>query len=163
LENGTIPKLFWLCFSDCRLNAEEDWIAGDFAFTSNSSDFMPSVEGFAHNVQLDRNGLPAIELPKVPNASGSTAPRGRGAPAKWDWEGALLNLAAVAFYDSDGLFREDGREPNQSDIAQRLSAWFIGTTRDAPADSQLRAYVKRFQQELNALKLPAADKSKPAG
>lgn len=162
LERGIIPKLFWLSFVDCRLNAEEDWTAGDFAFSSNTHDFMPSVEGFAHGVRLDRNGLPAINSPTTIPDAGSIAPRGRGAPSKWDWEGALLHLAAVAFYDSDGLFREDGGDPNQSDIAQRLSDWFFGTTGNTPADSQLRNYGKRFQQELNALKLAAANKSKPA-
>jgi hypothetical protein len=76
-----------------------------------------------------------------------------GAPRKWDWDGALVHLAVLAHNNPDGLFRDDGGDPNQSDIARHLRAWFIEACDDAPESSQLRDYGRRFVTELNAMKL----------
>lgn len=76
-----------------------------------------------------------------------------GAPRKWDWDGALLHLAALAHHGDSGLFRADGGDPNQSDIARYLQAWFLQTCDRSPEDSQLRKFGARFVEELNALKL----------
>ena len=84
-----------------------------------------------------------------------------GAPRKWDWDGAFLHLAALAHHGVNGLFRDDGGDPNQSDIARHLQAWFIDTCGNAPENSQLRDYGKRFVTELNALKLRDANNSTP--
>jgi len=84
-----------------------------------------------------------------------------GAPRKWDWDGALVHLAALAHFGTDGLLRSDGGQPNQSDIARHLQGWFTDTAKDAPEFSQLRAYGKRFIMELNALKLKAAKNLEP--
>lgn len=81
------------------------------------------------------------------------APNKGGAPRKWDWDGAILHLAALAHHGANGLFRQDGGDPNQSDIARHLQAWFIDTCKNSPENSQLREYGKRFVTELNALKL----------
>lgn len=86
-----------------------------------------------------------------------------GAPRKWDWDGAFLHLAALAHHGVNGLFRDDGGDPNQSDIARHLQAWFIDTCGNSPENSQLRDYGKRFVTELNALKLRDANNSKPGG
>ena len=93
----------------------------------------------------------------------ATAPNKGGAPRKWDWDGALLHLAALAHHGANGLFRDDGSDPNQSDIARHLQAWFIDTCEKSPEDSQLREYGKRFVTELNALKLRDAKNLKPDG
>ncbi len=95
----------------------------------------------------DQDSLDSDPEPVVPASN-----RG-GAPRKWDWDGALLHLAALAHHGENGLFREDGSDPNQSDIARHLQAWFIDTCHNSPENSQLREYGKRFVTELNALKL----------
>ena len=63
----------------------------------------------------------------------------------------------MAHGSPDGLFRDHGRDPNQSDVARHLRAWFIDNCDDAPESSQLREYGKRFVTELNAIKLHAAN------
>lgn len=84
-----------------------------------------------------------------------------GAPRKWDWDGALLHLAAIAHGSPDGLLRDDGTDPNQSDIARHLQAWFINSRDEAPENSQLRDYGKRFIIELNAVRFGAANNLLP--
>jgi hypothetical protein len=106
---------------------------------------------------LDCEHVNSETEPAVPSAN-----RG-GAPRKWDWDGALLHLAALAHHGVNGLFRDDGSDPNQSDIARHLRAWFIDTCDNSPENSQLRDYGKRFVIELNALKLGDANNPKAAG
>ncbi len=83
--------------------------------------------------------------------------KGGGRPRTWDWDGALLYLAALAHHGQNGLFRPDGSDPNQTNIAAHLRDWFIATAKNSPEDSQLRRYGKRFQTELNALKMRDAN------
>lgn len=55
--------------------------------------------------QVDGAGLESDAEPVA------TAPNKGGAPRKWDWDGALLHLAALAHHGANGLFREDGSDP----------------------------------------------------
>lgn len=91
------------------------------------------------------------------------APKKGGAPRKWDWDGAMLHLVALAHHGANGLFRPDGSDPNQSDIARHLRAWFLDTCGNSPEDSQLRGYGKRFVIELNALELRDANNPQTSG
>ncbi|MEO9834883.1 MAG: hypothetical protein ABJL57_11990 [Hyphomonas sp.] len=86
-----------------------------------------------------------------------------GAPRKWDWDGAMLHLAALAHHEVDGLLCSDGRDPNQSDIAGILLSWFIDNGDKSPQNSQLRHYGKRFVSELNAIKMRDASNPKAKG
>ncbi|WP_225009530.1 hypothetical protein [Novosphingobium percolationis] len=148
----TIDPYFWRTLQRLRTVATVDWIAGDFAFDDDDAGYYAT--GSATGVKFDRSGLPAIDvLTSTPRASAG------GAPRKWDWDGALLHLAAIAHGSRDGLFRDDGKDPNQSDIARHLRAWFIDTQDNAPESSQLRDYGKRFVAELNAIKLQTANNS----
>ncbi len=151
----TIDANFWRTLQRLRSTAEIDWIAGDFSFEDNDAGVYAT--GFASGVKFDRSALPAIDrlTPKAATNPG-------GAPRKWDWDGALLHLAALAHSSPDGLFRDDGKDPNQSDIARHMRAWFIDTRGDAPENSQLRDYGKRFVAELNAVKLQAANNLPPS-
>lgn len=161
--SGTIPKRFWREFRHKDAERHADWIAGDFSF-SREDDNCIETDGFAHGVRFDLSGLPAIATNvqvdagiDAANTMAAGSPRRQGgAPRKWDWDGALLYLAALAHHGADGLHRKDGGEPNQSDIARHLQEWFIGTSGKAPEDSQLRDYGKRFVTELNTLKLQVA-------
>ncbi|WP_226017109.1 hypothetical protein [Novosphingobium sp. FKTRR1] len=149
-QDRAISPNFWRNLQRLRRSADIDWIAGDFSFEDNDAGVYAT--GSANSVKFDRSGLPAIDrLTSKPPSNPS------GAPRKWDWDGALLHLAALAHGSPDGLFRDDGKDPNQSDIARHLRAWFIDTHGDAPETSQLRDYGKRFMAELNAVKLQGAN------
>jgi len=141
-RHGTLQRL--------QTDAAIDWIAGDFSF--EDCDVGIYATGHAYGVKFDLSGLPALDL-----SFAKSLPNPGGAPRKWDWDGALLHLAALAHGSADGLFRDDGSDPNQSDIARHLQAWFVDTRDDAPESSQLRDYGKRFVTELNAVKLRAAN------
>lgn len=149
-QDRAIDPNFWRTLQRLWAIADVDWIAGDFSFADNDAGVYAT--GSASGVKFDRSGLPAIDRP----ASRPMSKPG-GAPRRWDWDGALLHLAAHAHGSSDGLFRDDGKDPNQSDIARHLRSWFIDTQNDAPENSQLRDYGKRFIAELNAVKLQAAN------
>lgn len=97
---------------------------------------------------------PSVVLMPDENAFGASK---GGAPRRWDWDGAMAYLAALAHYSPDGLIREDGTDPNSSDIAEHLLSWFVRTKGVEPSNSMLRKYGARFVAELNALKLGAAD------
>lgn len=149
-EDRTIDPNFWRTLQRLKSAANSDWIAGDFSFEDDDSGFF--VTGFASGVKFDRARLPAVEALK---AKPNTNPG--GSPRKWDWDGALLHLAALAHESPDGLLRNDGKDPNQSDIARFLRAWFIDCEDEAPENSQLRSYGKRFLAELNAIRLRTAN------
>lgn len=149
-QDRVIDPNFWRTLQRLQNDAAIDWIAGDFSFEDCDAGIYAT--GHAYGVKFDLSGLPALDL----SYSKSLSNPG-GAPRKWDWDGALLHLAALAHGSSDGLFRDDGRDPNQSDIARHLQAWFIDARDDAPECSQLRDYGKRFVAELNAVKLRAAN------
>jgi hypothetical protein len=155
-QDRAIDPNFWRTLQRVHAGAAIDWIAGDFSF--EDSDAGIYATGYASGVKFDRAGLPAVDRP-YPKAEGKAG----GAPRKWDWDGALLHLAAVAHGSPDGLFRDDARDPNQSDIARHLRAWFVDGFGDAPESSQLRDYGKRFVTELNAVKLAAANNLPPLG
>lgn len=161
-ETGTIPKQFWSEYVWAGMLAEADWTAGDFSY-EREVEGEPYYGGFAHGVEFFRSALPGLSDNAADSVHASlpetVSAKFGGAPRKWDWDGALLHLAARAHSDPNGLFRPDGSEPNQSDIADYLREWFIGITDDAPSGSQLRDYGKRFLIELNALKLKIADNS----
>ena len=152
----SISANFWRTLQRLQAVAAIDWIAGDFSF--DDTDASVYAIGSASGVKFDRLGLPALDL-----LTSKPAPNVGGAPRKWDWDGALLHLAALAHGSPDGLFRDDGKDPNQSDIARHLSAWFIDAHDDAPESSQLRDYGKRFIAELNAVKLQGANNFQPSG
>jgi len=152
--DGTIDPNFWRTLQRLRAGAHIDWIAGDFAF--EESDAGVYVTGSATGVRFDRAALPAIDV-----LSSKRAENPGGAPRKWDWDGALLHLAALAHRNPDGLFQKGGMEPKQSDIARYLQAWFIDRHDDSPESSQLRFYGNRFLTELNALKPQSANNLLP--
>lgn len=155
-QDRAIDPNFWRTLQRLKGGAAIDWIAGDFTF--EDSDAGIYATGHASGVKFDRFGLPALDRPYA-----KAEAKAGGAPRKWDWDTALLHLAAIAHGSPDGLFRDDGRDPNQSDIARHLRAWFVDTYGDAPESSQLRDYGKRFVTELNAVKLAAANNLPPSG
>lgn len=149
-EDRTISPNFWRTLRRLQNVAAFDWIAGDFSFEDCDAGIY--AIGHACGVKFDRFTLPALDLPDAKPAA-----KAGGAPRKWDWDGALLHLAALAHGSPNGLFRDDGGAPNQSDIARHLRAWFVDACDNSPEDSQLREYGRRFVTELNAVKLRTAN------
>ena len=146
----TISPNFWRTLQRLKALATLDWVAGDFLFEDDDAGIY--AQGHATDVKFDRGALPGLGLSAKKQSAGAG-----GAPRKWDWDGALLHLAALAHSSGDGLLRHDGSEPNQTDIADFLRAWFIETRGDSPESSQLRFYGKRFVTEMNAVKLRGAN------
>lgn len=164
LPEMTIPRSFWQNFRRLRRQATEDWIVGDFAFEEDLG-WPQEISGEVHGVEFDRNGLPLVadegDLLKDRNLPVAAKAKA-GAPRKWDWDGALLDLAARAHCSPDGLYRADGEQPNQSDIANRLERWFLDQRGEAPESSQLRKYGQRFDEQRNAILAHTANNVKAA-
>ncbi|WP_324262082.1 hypothetical protein U4960_02740 [Altererythrobacter sp. H2] len=154
-KSGIIPKDFWAYVRRFRMPEHQDWLSGDF--TVECLQDRQYVAGYAHAVRFERAGLPLVNEPSAISQAITATRGGPGAPRRWDWDGALAHLAALAHFSADGLHRADGTEPNQSDIARQLGDWFIGNGGECPENSQLRTYGKRVVQEINTLKLLAAN------
>lgn len=155
-KDRAIDPNFWRTLQRLWSVATIDWIAGDFSFEERDGDFCAT--GYASGVKFDRACLPALD-----RQDAKPIAKAGGAPRKWDWDGALLHLAVLAHHSPNGLFRDNGGDPNQSDIARHLRAWFVDSCDDAPESSQLRDYGKRFVTELNAMKLRGANNPSDPG
>lgn len=159
-EQGTLPRIFWHYVRIFRRAEHQDWLSGDFTVECYQDRHF--AMGHAYAVRFDRAGLPLVNEPLAPAQSGTSMGTNAGAPRKWDWDGALAYLAALSHCTADGLHRPDGNDPTQSDIAEHMEAWFIGSTGQSPATSLLREHAKRVVQEINALKLQTANNRKVA-
>ncbi|MBX9665920.1 hypothetical protein [Novosphingobium sp.] len=73
-----------------------------------------------------------------------------GAPTKYDWEGALVHLIAVA-NSRDGLHPQD--KVTASHLARLMGNWFSENSPDGehPADSLLRELGRRIVAEIERL------------
>ena len=111
----TIDPNFWRTLHRLKSVACIDWTAGDFAFEECDAGIFAT--GNASGVKFDRHGLPALDWPKAKPLC-----KVGGAPRKWEWDSALIHLAALSHGTANGLFRENGSDPNQSDIARHLQA-----------------------------------------
>jgi hypothetical protein len=67
--------------------------------------------------------------------------RGGGRPQKWDWAGAMMELAALEV--TCGIENKTGPE-----VQAHLRGWFIDTTGDAPSDSHLKDKIKAFRERM---------------
>ena len=96
-----------------------------------------------HGIHKGKNG-DLILVRDMPAAAPPVPAKGKGGrTAKWDWEGALVEIAK--------LERTDGIEnKSQADLVRHLGNWFSIHSPDgtAPADSEIRARVKRYQDSL---------------
>jgi len=156
--NGEVPADFWF-YASTSSGWGEEWVSGDFVIKED--DFAESpIYGSAFNVHFDADHLPG--LTQSPIAVSSLSPAiemndatVRGRPAKWDWDGAMAYLVALANYP-DGLDVLAEGELRQADIERALSEWFIGKTGNAPVTSQIRARASAIM-----LAIAEVDKSKP--
>ncbi len=70
--------------------------------------------------------------------------RTMGRPRKWDWEGAMAHLTGVAQHP-DGL---PSGVAAQAQIERIMGDWFVGTTGDSPAVSQIRSRAQTIMRSI---------------
>lgn len=113
------------------------------------------------SIEFELEGM-AFELERIellaPNAAGpapSPIMSGRsdeanvrtsriGRPPKWDWEGAIAHVAAIA-NRPDGLPEGAGA---QAKLEQIMMEWFVAATGDAPASSEVRRRASKIMSQL---------------
>ena len=134
------------------VQTESDWVEGTFRASQFEEEPVAGFEGLSP--RIDRIAfdvyfeLPALEA--MSRSIGTTAPSQRitaGRPQKWDWEGALAHLAAIA-NTPDGLPSGHGA---QSAIAKKMGEWFAAKDGDSPADSELRKRAAMIMASIDAL------------
>jgi len=79
-----------------------------------------------------------------PFTGGLTVSHVEGIEAKWDWEGAIAHVAAVA-NRPDGLPEGPGA---QAKIEEIIMNWFIDSTGDAPTASEVRRRASKVMSEV---------------
>jgi len=89
--------------------------------------------------EAEQAKLPPLEA-AVQSAAAPERRRGRGAPVKFDWEGALIEMIVSV--------NEEGVPATQEEMMGRMRNWFakvLGPD-NVPCDSSIRSRVKRFDE-----------------
>lgn len=136
-NNGTISQAFWQEFRDAQAHRKTiDWAAGDFWFSvvnyAPNGDCARELEAKAFEVVV----APSTDLSQSRlevDTSTSVREERRGAPRKWDWEGALIQVVATA-NSPDGLPEGHGA---QAEIGRILRDWFQLNQGGEPAQSEI--------------------------
>ena len=163
-NDDILPAKFWSYLSDCDWNnSSKDWVSGDFSFNYESGETF-EASGMAFNVKLDANELPGM----VDHSQGDKAApdqltdgaagqiNARGRPAKWDWEGAIAHIVAIA-NQPDGLEGLANREIRQADIEKAISGWFHERFDAAPVTSEVRKRASLIMAALAEAEKARAD------
>jgi hypothetical protein len=74
-------------------------------------------------------------------APSKIAPNRQGAPPKWDWEGAMIELTILA----NG---PDGLPARQAESERIVANWFRKKVDDEPSESEIRKHVGTLYQRL---------------
>ncbi len=119
------------------------------------ADFDAVIEGLSFEFSKIEMLLPSMALGAATGftALGNEARAGIGRPKKWDWEGALANVIAVA-QTPDGLPTGQGA---QARIEELIADWFIAETGNSPAVSQIRQRSASIMRTLEKPKTPKTD------
>lgn len=106
-----------------------------------------------YNIELrglgfDREKIEMLQ-PQVSLASaqafGTTEAKRKGRPRSWDWDGATLHLLAAA-NSPDGLPTGHGA---QARIEGIISDWFVASSGNSPAESQVRDHAVKIMAAIN--------------
>lgn len=89
---------------------------------------------------------PGANSPQPTSKQITTPSKRIGRPAKWDWEGALTHVTALANLP-DGLPEGSGA---QAQVARLINDWFVANTGDAPAESEVRKRASMIMGALEA-------------
>ncbi len=136
----------------------------DFKFLHHGSELLDPEYDDA-SLEFELEGM-AFELERIellaPNAAGpAPSPimsartddehqrRSRiGRPPKWDWEGAIAHVAAIA-NRPDGLPEGAGA---QAKLEQIMMEWFVAATGDAPTPSEIRRRASKIMSQVRSAK-----------
>lgn len=132
-------------------NSEDETLFWD-AETLLASDLSdPDYEVTLKGLCFDRNKIeilqPHIELPQSAKHRRDDHPPRIGRPRTWNWDGAMTYLLTVA-QKPDGLPTGPGA---QAQIEHLITDWFMDSTGNSPAVSQVRQHAAKI---MKALKKP---------
>jgi hypothetical protein len=123
-------KLDWLFGS-------QDFVGSDFP----NPDYTVRFSGLKFEANRIELLLPAAQLAAaIEKRAGVSTARQMGRPTKWDWDGAMSHVIAVA-QTPDGLPTGHGA---QAKIESMIAEWFEAETGNSPAISQIRAKASRI-------------------
>lgn len=173
-KNEWADEYRWIPIAAFLFADERDWEAGRLKgslfddadtkpFLQDSDEFNPEMDRSEFEFELSGMAfdLETIEMlapggdakGAQPQALHASTPTQRanlsraGRPAKYDWEGAIAHVAALANHP-DGLPTGSGA---QAEIARRIADWFEGAGGDCPADSEIRRRAARIMQAIGAV------------
>lgn len=148
IPNHTIPANFW----DMSLEVE-DWRQGRFVGVQRGSGWEVRCEALGVNFQQAE--IEMIVLNAGKSVDPLSAPTGQdcttGRRRKYDWEGALIGVIALA-NSPDGLPTGYGA---QAKIERMLAGWFQKTHGVEPSSSELRLRARRIVNEVELFNRPA--------
>lgn len=132
---GDLEHLFW--------DADEHLVS---AFPD--PEFRAELSGMCFPWKVIEMLQPTADMGEM-HATVQVAGRPRtGRPRMWDWEGALTHLLALAQHP-DGLPIGPGA---QAQIERLIAEWFVGTTGNSPATSQIRNWAQKVMGALQSPK-----------
>ncbi len=115
----------------------QDFVGSEFSDPTYSVKFS-GLKFDANRIELL---LPAAQFSaKIEKSAGVSTARQMGRPTKWDWDGAMSHVIAVA-QTPDGLPTGHGA---QAKIEAIMAEWFEAETGNSPAISQIRAKASRI-------------------
>ena len=117
----------------------QDFVGSEFG----NATYKVKFSGLSFEARKIELLLPTMKLEKAADQSTSNyTQRFVGRPPKWDWDGAMAHVIAMA-QTPDGLPTGHGA---QAKIEALIAAWFEAETGDSPATSQIRKKASRIMQ-----------------
>lgn len=109
------------------------------------------IEGLSFEFSRIELLLPSLELGQTTGFMTAQSDNRRpvGRPAKWDWEGAMAHVVALAQHP-DGLPTGPGA---QARVEELISNWFVNEVQEAPASSQVRQRAAKIMRMIETLKI----------
>jgi hypothetical protein len=134
LNLGDLEHLFWDADEHLASMFPQPWFQG-------------TLTGMCYPWGVIEMLQPSVEIQF--GTGSSQVPLGArvGRPRTWNWEGALTHLLGLAQHP-DGLPTGAGA---QARIEELIAEWFVETTGNSPAPSQIRNWA---QKVMRALKTP---------
>lgn len=120
-----------------------------FASELTDPDYEVTLKGLCFERDAIEMLQPHIELAEPSRALRDERPR-LGRPRTWDWEGATAHLIAIA-QTPDGLPMGPGA---QAQIERLVADWFMSSTGNTPAVSQVRQHATKIMKALKRPKSP---------
>jgi hypothetical protein len=132
-SNANDEHLFW---------DSDELLVSDFEHPN----YFVTLSGLCFELERIEMLQPSADLAPPPHRAVERGAR-MGRPRTWDWDGATIHLLTIA-QTPDGLPTGPGA---QAQIERLIADWFMTTTGNAPAESQVRQHSTKM---MRALKKP---------